>query len=105
MSWLFLFFSVLLEAVGTSMLKLADGINNLYFIVLSLTSYGVSFCFMAMVFKAIPMSIAYSIWAGSGAILITLVGVFFFKEPFPALKGLFIFFIITGIVGLKLYEH
>jgi small multidrug resistance pump len=45
---------------------------------------------------------AYAVWAGVGTALITLVGIFFFKEPATMLKLASIALIIIGVVGLHL---
>jgi small multidrug resistance pump len=52
--------------------------------------------------KKIDMSMAYAVWAGVGTALITLVGIFFFKEPATMLKLASIALIIIGVVGLHL---
>jgi len=49
---------------------------------------------------------AYAIWAGFGTALITVVGIYFFKEPVSVVKIGSIALIIVGVVGLHLSgEH
>jgi small multidrug resistance pump len=50
------------------------------------------------------VSIAYAIWAGLGTALITVVGIFWFKEPVNALKVVSLFIVVVGVIGLNLSD-
>jgi small multidrug resistance pump len=64
--------------------------------------YILSLVALTYALKKIDMSMAYAVWAGVGTALITLVGIFFFKEPATMLKLVSIALIIIGVVGLHL---
>jgi small multidrug resistance pump len=66
--------------------------------------YGASFFFLSLVLRTLPVGIAYAIWSGLGIVLISMVGVFWFKQPldFPALAGLGL--IIAGVVVVNLFS-
>jgi quaternary ammonium compound-resistance protein SugE len=50
----------------------------------------------------LPIGTAYAIWTGLGAVGITLVGIYLFKEPTTFWRMFFMAMLIASIVGLKL---
>jgi len=48
------------------------------------------------------VSMAYAIWSGVGTALITLIGIWYFKESISVMKLASIGLIIIGVVGLHL---
>ena len=62
----------------------------------------VSFYFLAMAVKKLPMGTAYGVWTGVGALGAVAVGIVLFKEPVTFPRLFFVAMLITGIIGLKL---
>lgn len=52
--------------------------------------------------KSIPIGTAYVIWTGIGAVGTVLLGILFFHDSTNLYRLLFVFLILTGVVGLKL---
>ena len=54
--------------------------------------------------KTIPVGIAYAIWAGSGIVLITAIGAFWFKQlpDLAAIIGMAL--ILAGVVVINLFS-
>jgi quaternary ammonium compound-resistance protein SugE len=52
--------------------------------------------------KTIPVGTAYAVWTGIGAIGVAILGMILFGESRDILRIACLFFIIAGIVGLKL---
>ncbi len=102
MAWAYLALAILLETVGTGLLKLSHGFERVGIGVLSLLSYGVCFFFMALSLRTLPIGAAYAIWAGAGTVLVVLAGVFLFGEKMSMLKAALIAMIVIGAAGLKL---
>ena len=48
------------------------------------------------------VSFAYAVWAGLGLLLISAVGILWFKEPASGLRIVSMGLIIIGVVGLNL---
>lgn len=67
--------------------------------VLSMTLSGV---FLYFAQKGIPVSTAYIVWTGIGAVGTFLIGIFFFGDPASILRMFFALMILVGIVGLEL---
>ena len=66
----------------------------------------VIFSFMSMVLLAkatqtLPLSTAYPVWTGIGAVGTVLVGIFIFHEPATFWRLFFITTLITSVIGLK----
>ena len=101
-SWIMLILSILFNVIGTTFVKLTVGFTKLWPTLWMFFFYGLSlFCF-GIALKHINISVAYAVWAGLGTLLITLIGVFFFKEAMTAVKAAAIFFVIAGVVALRL---
>ena len=66
--------------------------------------YGASFFFLSLVLRTLPVGIAYAIWSGLGIVLISMVGVIWFKQSLdlPALVGLGL--IVAGVVVVNLFS-
>ncbi len=63
---------------------------------------GVSFFFLSLALRALPIGTAYAVWTGIGAVGTALLGIVLFAEPATAARLACIGLIIAGILGLKL---
>ena len=100
--WLALVGAIVLEVSGTISMKLSEGFTKPLPSVLIFVFYIASFTALTIALKKIDVSIAYAIWSGVGTALISIVGFFYFKEPFSFIKVLSIFLIIAGVIGLNI---
>ena len=66
MSWLYLVLAVVTETVGTTFMKLSDGLKKPLFSLLMLALYGLSLGLVTLAIKRIEVSVAYAIWSGAG---------------------------------------
>lgn len=96
-----LLLSIAFEVLGTSMLKLSDGFTNLLPSVVLLVSFAVSFTLMGIVLKTIPLSIAYSVWAGLGTVATGLIGVFVYGEVLSTLNSIGLVIIVLGVIVMN----
>lgn len=99
--YVFLLFSISFEVLGTSMLKLSDGFTNLVPSVVLLVSFAISFILMGFVLKTIPLSIAYSVWAGLGTVATGLIGVFVYGEVLSTLNSIGLIVIVLGVIVMN----
>jgi small multidrug resistance pump len=83
-------------------MKFSEGFTKTVPSVLMFVFYILSLVALTYALKKIDMSMAYAVWAGVGTALITVVGIFFFKEPVNLFKVISITLIIIGVVGLHL---
>jgi small multidrug resistance pump len=91
-----------MEVCGTTCLKLSDGLTRWLPSVLIFVFYGAAFVLMSFAVKKLDLSLTYAIWSGVGTLLIALIGFFWFKEPFTALKAVSMALVIAGVIGLNL---
>lgn len=98
MKWFYLIVAIIGELIATSALKESKGFSILKPSIVSVIGYGVTFYFLSLAIKQIPLGIAYAVWAGVGIILITFIGYFRFKQTLdlPAIIGLAL--IVIGVV-------
>ena len=94
--WIYLLIAILTEVVGTTMMKVSQGLTRLIPSILMFVMYGVSFVFMAFALKKLEVSTAYAIWSGLGTAVIAAIGILWFQESvtIPKLAGTGL-----GIVG------
>ena len=104
MNWLFLAIAIVAEVIATSALKASEGFSKLVPSSLVVVGYGVAFYMLSRVLSAIPVGIAYAIWSGAGIVLVSLVGLFFYKQrlDFPAMLGIGL--IIAGVVVMQVFS-
>lgn len=102
MGWLFLGLTIASEVTGTTMMKLSNGYTKLVPSILSFVFYLGALALLTMTLKYLGMGISYAIWSGVGIVLVTIIGFLFFNEAISIQKILFITFILTGVVGIKL---
>jgi small multidrug resistance pump len=104
MTYAFLFTAIVLEVIGTSALKASEQFTRLLPILIMIACYGTSFFFLSLVLRTLPVGIAYAIWSGLGIVLISMVGVIWFKQTLdlPALVGLGL--IVAGVVVVNLFS-
>ncbi|MBP2029598.1 small multidrug resistance pump [Methanohalophilus levihalophilus] len=85
-------------------MKFSDGYANLIPTILIFVFYGISFSIFPIALKTIDVSIAYAIWSGVGTAAITVIGIYYFKEPATAVKMVSIFVVMLGVAGLNLSD-
>src|SRR5665647_3974507 len=81
-----LLLAIAFEVFGTTCMKLSQGFSKLLPSILIFVFYALSFFFLTLALKGIDVSISYAMWAGLGTAFITVIGIFWFKEPVNALK-------------------
>ena len=102
MKWVYLALAIGFEIAGTTCMKLSDGFAHLKYALLMGFFYLGCFIFLTLTVKRMEVSTAYAIWSGIGVALLSLIGLFFFKESFGAMKLFGLAAIIVGVVALRL---
>ncbi|MFC0469161.1 multidrug efflux SMR transporter [Halalkalibacter kiskunsagensis] len=102
MAWIYLILAGSFEVVGvTGMNKVAKDKNLQSYIVLIL-GFILSFCFLSLAMKTLPLGISYAVWTGIGTVGGVIIGMLFYGEARDWRRILFIGLIIVSIMGLKL---
>lgn len=103
--WLFLGTAIISEVIATSALKASDGFSRLWPSLIVVAGYAVSFYFLSLTLKTLPVGIAYAIWSGLGIVLISLIGIVLFgqKLDMPAVIGMGL--IIAGVIVMNAFSR
>ncbi|MCG8377015.1 MAG: multidrug efflux SMR transporter [Chlorobiales bacterium] len=100
MHWLYLIIAITMEVAGTTCMKLSEGFSKLLPSISIFIFYGISFTFLTLALKVLPVGMTYAVWSGAGTALITLVGIIWFGESFNMIKVISLLLIIIGVAGL-----
>ena len=82
----------------------SDGFTRLLPSVVTTLGYVVSFYFLSLTLREVPVGIAYAIWSGVGIVLISIVSALLFKQHLdaPAMIGMGL--IIAGVVVMNVFS-
>jgi len=102
MVWVYLFIAGIFECGWAVGLKYTDGFTKLWPSIATLMAMVLSFYFLSLVLKTIPIGTAYAIWTGIGAVGVAMLGMILFGESKEPARIACILLIVVGIVGLKI---
>jgi len=96
--------AIVLEVIGTTALQLSQQFTRIGPTALVVACYAAAFYCLSLTLKSIPVGIAYAIWSALGIVLISWVGLVFFRQrlDLPAIVGLGL--IISGVVVVNLFS-
>lgn len=104
MSYSYLAIAITAEVIATSALKASEEFTKLVPSLIVIIGYGVSFYFLTHVLKTIPVGVTYAIWSGLGIVLVTIAGIFLYKQTpdLPAVLGMGL--IVAGVVVINVFS-
>lgn len=102
MPWIYILIASVFEISWAVGLKYSDGFRNLKASIFTVITMILSYIFLALGAKHLPIGTAYAVWTGIGAFGTAVYGIIFFNEPKELLRVFFLFVIIVGIIGLKI---
>lgn len=103
-AWLWLTLAIIGEIIGTTSLKASKEFTVLLPSILIAVGYGISFYFMILTMRHIPVAVTYAFWSALGIVFITIVSALRFGErpDLPAMLG--IGFIVLGVVLITFFS-
>lgn len=102
MQWFFLVIAGLFEVWWAIGLKYSLGFTRFVPSLFTIFGMVLSFYFLSLALKSLPLGNAYAIWTGIGTVGTVTLGIILFKESIDITRLICIGLIIIGIVGLKL---
>jgi Membrane transporters of cations and cationic drugs len=102
MTWFYLVLAGIFEVVWATTMKLSEGFSVLTYGIATAVGMIMSFVFLSLAIKQMPLSLAYPIWTGIGAVGSIIVGVILFHDQIPNITWFFIIMLIVGIIGIKM---
>ena len=104
MHWIILFIAGLFEVAWAIGLKYTEGFSKFWPSVFTIVCMLISMGLLAYAVKYLPVGTAYAIWTGIGAVGTAVLGMILFNESKELVRIFFIFLIVVGIVGLKVFS-
>lgn len=105
LAWIFLLFAGITEVIWAIALKFSHGFTHLTASVITILGMILSFYLLSLAMKSIPISIAYPVWTGIGAVGTAIIGMVVLGDSISLLKILCLVLIIAGVIGLKVFSH
>lgn len=100
LAYLYLFFAIIGEVLGTTFLNKCAGFTRFYPSILAFIFYALCFYCLSIAMKTIDLNVVYALWGGLG---IVLIAVFVLKEPINLANIIGVFLIILGSVILNFF--
>ncbi|GER05704.1 QacE family quaternary ammonium compound efflux SMR transporter [Kordiimonadales bacterium JCM 17843] len=97
-----MFFAGLFEVVWSYFMKQSQGFTLLVPSILMVVSMIASFWLLSLSLKALPLSTAYTIWTGIGAVGAFLVGITVLGEQVNAGRVIAALLIVSGLLLMKM---
>ena len=103
--YIVLIIAVISETIGTAALQASAQFTKFWPSVLVVAAYAISFYFLAVALRTIPLGIAYALWSALGIVFIAGIGYLVYgqKLDLPAILG--IGMILSGIVVIHLFSN
>lgn len=104
MAYLYLAIAIVAEVIAISALKASIEFTKLLPSLIVLVGYGVAFYFMTLALRVIPLGVTYAIWSGVGIVLVSVAGIFLYKQvpDLPAVIGMSL--IIAGVIVIHVFS-
>jgi small multidrug resistance pump len=103
--YIYLIIAVLCETFGTACLKASNEFTKLWPSLGVLIGFAGAFYFLALTMRTMPIGIVYAIWSGLGIILITLIGLFLFKQSLDMAAYIGMGFILIGVIIINVFSN
>lgn len=105
MAWIYLIAAGICETIWATLMKLSNGFSNVWYSILTVIGMVASFAGLIIASKHLPLSIAYPVWTGIGAVGSILVGMILFHEHLSPATLFFACLLVVGIIGIKMTSN
>jgi len=101
MAWVILVVAGLFEVGWAIGLKYTEGFTRLWPTIWTAWAIVASLWLLGIAMKSLPVSTAYSVWVGVGAVGTVVLGIVLLGEPANPARLISVALIIIGIISLK----
>ena len=102
MAWIVLLIAGLFETAWALLLKQSEGLTRPGHTAGFVVCLILSMVLLGQALRTLPVSSAYAVWTGIGAVGAAVIGMAWLGEPRGALKLLSLGLLLAGILGLRL---
>ncbi|MBL4749558.1 MAG: QacE family quaternary ammonium compound efflux SMR transporter [Amylibacter sp.] len=103
--YIYLIIAVICETFGTACLKASNEFTKLWPSLGVIIGFAGAFYFLSLTLRTMPIGIVYAIWSGLGIILITLIGLLFFKQSLDMAAYIGMGFILLGVIIINMFSN
>ena len=96
--WTLLLLAISAEVIGTSCLRLSEGMTRPLPTLLVFSAYALAMALLSKVVLSIPLGITYALWSGIGTVAIVLVGWLAYQQTLSVAQLIGIGMITSGVV-------
>jgi len=89
--------AIVSELIGTTALKLSDGLSNPLPSIGVVIGYGLAFYLVSITMEDLPIGVVYGTWAALGIVGVAAIGVIIFNETIDLAGAIGILLILTGV--------
>ena len=100
--WTLLLLAITAEVVGTSCLRLSEGMTRPLPTLLVFGAYAIAMALLSRVVLSIPVGLTYALWSGIGTVVMVLVGRFAYSQMLSPTQLIGIGLISAGVVLVNL---
>ncbi len=98
MAWIYIFVAGLFEIVWAFSMKNSEGFTKLGPSAITIVAMVVSFWFLTLAMRSLPLGTAYTIWTGIGAVGAFTFGILFLGDMVTPMRLIAAGLILAGIV-------
>ncbi|MBL6864157.1 MAG: multidrug efflux SMR transporter [Rhodospirillales bacterium] len=103
--YLVLIAAIAFEVFGTMLLPVSQNFTKVLPSTVLLVSYGLSFYLLSFLSQKLSLALIYATWAGMGVFSIALFSYFFYKQTLNWQSIIGLFLIIVGVVLVNFYKE
>ncbi|MDL2403890.1 DMT family transporter [Rhizobium mayense] len=96
--------AIVLEVIGTTALQMSQQFTRLGPSIVLVLCYVAAFYCLSLTLRVIPVGIAYAIWSALGIVLISAVGLVFFRQKLDLAATIGLALIIAGVLVVNLFS-
>ena len=100
--WPLLMLAITAEVVGTSCLRLSQGMTKPLPTVLVFLAYAIAMGLLSKVVMSLPLGLTYALWSGIGTVAIVLVGWLAYQQTLSVAQLIGIGMITSGVVMVNI---
>ena len=96
--WPLLMLAITAEVLGTSCLRLSQGMTKPFPTLLVFLAYAIAMGLLSKVVMSLPLGLTYALWSGIGTVAIVLVGWLAYQQTLSVAQLIGIGMITSGVV-------
>jgi small multidrug resistance pump len=103
-SYMALAIAIMFEVVGTTALQQSQQFTRPVPTLVMAGCYLAAFYCLSLALRTVPVGVAYAMWSGLGIVLISLVGIFLFRQTLDLAAWIGLGLIIAGVIVVNVFS-